>query len=194
MGGAFSGRRDGGPCTDEFLRLDVRRLQRDGYLRPGMSYGWQWGGKRTVNMRVEADRIRLTYRARQFGGEWQDMDYPVRLERTPCNYGGVRVWFRCPVIRCGRRAAVLYGGRIFACRQCHRLGYRCQRESDDDQLARRIGKIRARLGWEPGFLNGRGGKPKGLHWRTFWRLRREHDDSVNASLLGAIERFGLAYP
>lgn len=121
MGGAFSGRRDGWPCTDEFLRLDVRRMQRDGYLQPGMVYSWQWGGKQTVNMRVEADQIRLNYRARQFGGEWQDMDYPARLERTPCNYGGVRVWFRCPVIGCGRRTAVLYGGRIFACRQCHRL-------------------------------------------------------------------------
>ncbi len=24
--------------------------------------------------------------------------------------------------------------------------------------------------WEPGILNGHGGKPKGMHWRTYERL------------------------
>ena len=189
MGGYFSGRRDGGPCTDEFLRLDVRRLHRDQLLQSGMSYRWQWGDKRTVDIQVEADQIRLIYRSRSPGDEWQDQHCPVRLERTPCHYGGHRVWFHCPVIGCGRRVAVLYGRHIFACRQCHRLVYRCQRESDDDQLARRIDKIRKRLEWEPGFLNGSGGKPKGMHWRTFWRLRMEHDRCVEACLVGFNERF-----
>jgi hypothetical protein len=50
----------------------------------------------------------------------------VRLEWTPCNYGGQRPWFLSPVRGCSRRVAVLYGGGIFACRRCHGLNYQSQ--------------------------------------------------------------------
>lgn len=36
-------------------------------------------------------------------------------------------------------------------------------------------KIREKLNWEPGFLNGNGCKPKGMHWKTFEHLQKEHD-------------------
>ena len=38
--------------------------------------------------------------------------------------------------------------------------------------------------------NGEGGKPKGMHWRTFERLHAEHNDFVNASLAGMMRKFG----
>jgi hypothetical protein len=47
------------------------------------------------------------------------------------------------------------------------------------------------LGWELGILNGDGGKPKGMHWRTFKRLQVEHNVYVEASLAGMALRFGL---
>jgi len=87
---------------------------------------------------------------------------------------------------------VLYGGTIFACRHCHRLAYDSQRERRDDRLTRRADRIRQRLGWEPGILNGDGGKPKGMHWRTFERLQDKHDAYVQASLAGMMMRFGIA--
>ena len=46
------------------------------------------------------------------------------------------------------------------------------------------------MGWEPGILNGNGGKPKGMHWRVFERLEARHDALVNASLAGALAKFG----
>jgi hypothetical protein len=52
----------------------------------------------------------------------------LRIERTPCNLGGSRHWFICPVVGCGRRVAILYGGGIFACRQCHRFAYASSRD------------------------------------------------------------------
>jgi hypothetical protein len=67
--------------------------------------------------------------------------------------------------------AILFGGSIYACRHCHKLVYQCQRETDDDRAARRADTIRRRLGWEAGILNGEGDKPKGMHWRTFERLK-----------------------
>jgi hypothetical protein len=116
---------------------------------------------------------------------WRQFDW------TPCTYGGQRAWFRCPAVGCGQRVALLYGGRIFACRHCYRLTYRSQRETPDDRLARRADKIREQLGWELGILNGSGWKPKGMHWRTFRRLTAEHDALVHASLTGMAQRLGL---
>ena len=181
--------------TDVYRALDVRRWHRDKLLTPGRAFGWQWSrhGKTvaSIQVRAEADRMILTYRHRSGGGNWKDESYPVRVDWTPCSFGGERPWFRCPVMGCGRRVAILYGGAIFACRHCYRLAYPSQRETADDRAARRADSIRERLGWEPGILNGPGLKPKGMHWRTFKRLKAEHDAFVAESLAGAARRFSI---
>lgn len=197
MGGIGSGRRyqSGKDTTGDYRQLDVRRWQRDGLLTPGRSFNLQWtrGGEQvaSIDVRTEAGRVILSYRHRRGGADWQSEEYPVRLDWTACNYGGRRAWFLCPARGCGRRVAILYGGAIFACRHCYRLAYTSQRETADDRAARRANRIRRRLGWEPGILNGNGLRPKGMHWRTFERLRAEHDAFVQASLVGMAERFGL---
>ncbi len=180
MGGYGSGRLAYSNTTSDFRSLDIRRWQREGFLEPGRGFSWRWmrNGETVANIdvRAEAGRVILSYRVRQDGGEWESLEYPVYLDWMGCNYGGKRAWFRCPAQRCGRRVAILYlGGGIFACRHCYRLSYQSQRETDSDRLARRADKIRERLGWEPGILNGKGWKPKGMHWKTFERLTREHD-------------------
>jgi len=199
MGGIGSGRRwhfHANKTIEEFRSLDVRRLQRDGYLKPNLSFGWQWSrnGERVawINVRTDFDRIVLDYRHRSNGKEWKDESYPVLLQWTLCNFGGKRPWFICPVSGCGRRVAILYGGRIFACRHCHQLAYPSQRETYDDRAARRADKVREKLGWEPGILNGRSWtKPKGMHQRTFERLLREHDSLISEALSGFSQRFGF---
>lgn len=181
MGVSGSGRlRDFGvaDCTDDYRRLDVRRWQREGFLTPGRAFGWKWtrNGEKvgSINVRTELCRVILSYHYRSGDGGWMVEEYPVSLDWTACAYGGRRTWFLCPLPDCGRRVAILYGGRTFACRHCHHLSYPSQRESADDRAAGRANKIRKRLGWEPGFLNGEGGKPIGMRWRTFERLRAEH--------------------
>jgi hypothetical protein len=87
--------------------------------------------------------------------------------------------------------AILYGGTIFACRHCYHLVYESQREAEDDRARRLAEKIRRRLGWPAGIANPDGGKPKGMHWRTFERLTAEHDAFANASWAGMAERLGL---
>ena len=119
------------------------------------------------------------------------MNYPVRLAWTGCSFGGRRVWWLCPAVGCGRRVALLFGGAVFACRHCHRLAYRSQREADHDRASRRADNLRDRMGWEPGILNGSGTKPKGMHWRTFERLQASHDFHVKAALAGLAARLGL---
>ena len=198
MGGFGSGRQGDKRCTSDMLALDVRSIHRAGRLTPESWFNWQWtcNGEKTasIQIRAEFDRVVLDYRNRSnhhHDGEWESMRYAVALDWTDCGFGGRRAWWRCPAIGCGRRVAVLYGGRVFACRQCNRLAYRSQRETDDDRATRRADTIRRRLGWEPGILNGNGWKPKGMHWRTFERLQREHDGYVNAALAGMAARLGL---
>lgn len=188
MGGIGSGRRDQGGkrTTNDYRTLDVRRLQRDGLLSTGKSFCWSWtrSGEKlaSINVSTESDRVILDYRRQSDGGEWKSENYPVRVEWTACNYGGMRAWFRCPTTGCGRRVAVLYGGTIFACRYCYRLAYSSQLENMDDRATRRAGKIRDRLKWEPGILNGHCRKLKGMHWRTYQQLAVEHDALVDISL------------
>ena len=196
MGGFGSGRHGGTQCTGDMLCLDVRYLYRVGRLTPGQSFSLQWtrGGEPagTINIRTEHGRVTLIYRQRDHGDEWHDMNYPVRLSWTPCKFGGQRAWWDCPAVGCGRRVAVLYGGKVYACRHCHQLAYRCQRETPDDRAARQADKLRDRLGWEAGILNGNGSKPKGMHWRTFEQLQARHDALVHVSLIGMAAKLGLA--
>ena len=190
MGGMGSGRRDQGgkSTTSDYRALDVRLFQRDGVLVAGRSFttSWMRNGKAiaSIQVKVEADRVILDYRHQRGGGEWKSENYPIRIEWTPCNYGGSRAWFRCPADGCTRRVAKLFLGSsgIFACRHCYQLAYASQRESMDDRATRRADKIRDRLKWEPGILNGHGIKPKGMHSRTYQRLTIAHDAHVGISL------------
>ncbi len=178
--------------------LDIRKLQRDGLLTPGLASGWQWtrNGEElaSIQIRCEADCVMLSYQSRSNGCEWQAMAYAVHLEWMPCNLGGRRAWFRCPARGCGRRVAILYGGTIFACRHCHKLAYACQREPDDNRALRRADTIRRRLGWQAGIANPAGSKPKGMHWRTFSRLMAEYNAFVQVSLAGMMQRFKMKLP
>ena len=117
----------------------------------------------------------------------------MRIERTPCNLGGSRHWFICPAVGCGRRVAALYGGGIFACRHWHRLAYASSREDAGGGSTRRADRLRARLGWEPGILNGEGGKPKWMRWRTYERPAAEHNAFVGESLAAMAQRFGIKH-
>lgn len=197
MGGYGSGRRGGKDTVSQMRALDVRKLKRDGCLEPGFSgqSTWSRGGTviATIRFRVGQEAsglmyVQLMYRSRDRSEVWQDMDYRVALDRTPCNYGGSRVWFRCP--SCHRRVAVIYGGKVFACRHCHRLAYDCQHERRDDRESRQVDKLRDRLKWEPGLLNGKQWKPKWMRWRTYHRLEAEYDERMRRLLRLMRGRFG----
>jgi hypothetical protein len=207
MGGFGSGARWGlctHAVTEDFLALDVRRWHRKGLLVPFSSFAWNWHchGEvvASIRVRVESDQVILDYRHRSSGGDWKDECYPVRLEWTPCNFGGERPWFICPAMGCGRRVAILYGGGLFVCRHCRELVYASQRETIQNRAARRANKIRAKLGWDGGLLCGEGAKPKGMHWSHYGKLAAVHRACVESwaiSILGWVgkvkRRFNLKF-
>jgi len=199
MGGIGSGRtRSWIATTDDYRSIDVRRWKREGGLAPHQSFDCMWSRQgevvSSIRVRTEPDRVILTDCYRSGGEDRKDESYPVYLDWTDCNLGGKRPWFLCPVRGCGRRVAILYGGGIFACRHCYQLAYPSQRETGYNRMARRANRIRDKLGWEPGFLNGNGGKPKGMHWHTFERLTAQHDAFVQTSLARIAARYRLPLP
>jgi hypothetical protein len=182
--GRYSG--GGKNTTSGMLFLDVRYLRRKGFLRFGSGSSQRWSRRGepfgSINLQALDGEVILSYRTRRHDGEdWTSKEYPVSLEWTRCNYGGERVWFRCPAAGCGRRVAILYGGSIFACRQCHRLAYDSQHETRHGRMLLKAQAIRQKLGGTPCIADDFPPKPKGMHWRTYDRWRQKADDAEGQS-------------
>lgn len=199
MGGSGSGswyRWSSKTTTESQHRIDIRWLKKQGYLRPGIisSLSWSCRGEQTgsIGYRMGIDRMVLNYRRQPHGGEWEDVEQTISFNRTPCNYGGTRTWFHCP--RCWKRVAVLYGaGKYFLCRHCYKLAYGSQREASYDRLLRKANTIKERLGGQPGRDYPFPWKPKNMHWKTYWRLRKEAEQAENLGWVMAEQRYGILF-
>lgn len=112
---------------------------------------------------------------------------PPSREHTPATnaaYSGVGKVLKsrdCEVIR--ERPS----WELFLCRRCCGLAYDCQREKWDDRARRRCRKIRLRLGGTWDFVSPFPWKPKGMHWRTYFRLR----EKAQAAELQSLRDIGL---
>jgi hypothetical protein len=178
MARSFFGARD---TCESFKSIDVRRWYREGRLVAGHSFRWSWTclgePSGTINVSVEEDAVVLIYRARSLlAPEWRRAEQRVPITWTNCHFGGQRPWFTCCASvdrrHCGRRVAVLYAaGELFACRSCYNLAYESQQGSPVLRSLSRSLKIRVRLGGSPDPLGPFPEKPRGMHWRTYLRLR-----------------------
>jgi hypothetical protein len=190
LGGIGSGnwyRFDKKTTTSECHSVDVRYLHREGLLKAGhwFSLRWSRAGRETGSIRVAVEgddrpkRVLLLYRHRGGpGDEWEDVQEPVSLEWTACNFGGERPWFICPGAGCSRRVAYLYGlGCYFLCRYCYDLVYESQRENDMSRALHKAQSIRERLGGSANMTKPFPEKPKGMHWSTYERLCWEHEEA-----------------
>jgi hypothetical protein len=195
MGGYGSGRSSGSTkwTTCDMRKLDVRSLKRDGLLNPGCSFRLSWtrNGEPTGSIGVTSmnDRVILSYRQQRPGEPWESKRYEVALERTKCNYGGERVWFRCPALNCGPRVAILYGGSFYACRKCHELTYQSQREAMHERCLTKAQAIRARLGGSRDMSQEFPQRPKGMHRVTYESLTYQFEFAYRFSLLSFFRRF-----
>lgn len=102
--------------------------------------------------------------------------YSIRLDKTACHFGHYRHWWLCP--KCSCRTSVLYCAGLYVCRHCIGANYQSQLQQPIDRLFNRAGAIRARLRWQAGIAHGNQGRPKGMHFKTYYRLVREHDRLV----------------
>lgn len=177
MGGLGSGRPGWKRKTNHLRSIDANRMYKAGQLHPGHWGGWKWSenGEKTASINTQADFSRLTlkYRVRPYGEDWEDIVEPIALDWIESHHGGKRPYFLCLASvnghACGRRVVKLYlGGRYFLCRQCQRLAYSSQSETQMQRAMRKANKIRTFLSkdrdagiWEV--------KPKGMHRKTYLR-------------------------
>lgn len=177
MGGMGSGtwfRWDAKTTAESQHRVDIRYLRQKGLLRQGYSGSLSWSrddeATGSIRIKMVEGFLRLDYRVRVHGGDWEHVSQSIPIDWTPCNFGGKRPWFICPLRGCRRRVAVLYGaGQHFGCRHCYDLAYASQREDRHRRAERKSNKIIKRLGGDPddGFWPE---KPKNMHWNTYNRL------------------------
>lgn len=153
--------------TGAAIRLGVRDLQRHGAFKcAAATVDLTWSNGATIRAHVAGDSVTLEYQF-NFAEGWRDISKRVGIDRTPCHYGGARLWFVCP--RCYGRTASLYLRGWPGCRKCSRLVYASQ---SDDVLARswrRTRKLERRLSGGAEQWNYR--RPKGMRVATFERLR-----------------------
>jgi len=91
----------------------------------------------------------------------------------PCRFGGQRAYFTCD---CGKRVVKLYGfGQLFLCRHCHGLFHCSKNEGFWDRSLRQRTKHKRRLSGDTYEIP----KPKGMWWRTFYRLQRAAQAAEN---------------
>jgi hypothetical protein len=92
------------------------------------------------------NEVRLQYSRKVMAGEFEEYDYRIKLESTPCFFGGRRWWFICSKnpdgVFCGNRVGRLYlppNARYFSCRHCYNLTYAsCRQSRAFDRLIRRM--------------------------------------------------------
>jgi hypothetical protein len=161
---AYGGR----PICERRSSVDIRTLRRRCSLYPGLSFSQDFTG--SVGVETGLDAVTLVYSVQRPGTtEWKPARQRVAITWTACALGGRRPWFRCA---CGRRVAILYASRgLYKCRQCCGLAYASQSTSLRDRSLRRAQKIRMQLGGGPSVLDPFPEKPRGMHWRTYDRLR-----------------------
>jgi hypothetical protein len=135
---------DAKTTVEEATDLSIFKLKEfgllNGYRTSTLTWTHKASGKQnsigiTVNIEDEPYvKVNYTITDRNTD-EKTDYDYKISLTTTPCNFGGVRYWFICPLsvngVYCGRRTGTLYlasGGHYFGCRRCYDLSYESRNE------------------------------------------------------------------
>lgn len=197
MGGPGSGNRWRYPTKgicEKHKRIDIRYLRKHGLLDPPIrcTLLWNQGGENSgcIDLRAHAMSLELNYRYREGDqDDWQSFNEHISFSFKDQPFGGVRKFFICP--GCKRRCMVLYGGAHFRCRKCHDLAYASQNEDQIDRIRRKAEKIRGQLGGELDLDWSFPKKPKGMHWRTYYRLRsmgQSLEDEFHEKLEHQLER------
>jgi len=175
MGGILSGsypRNDTKIRTSSLFTLDIRTWNKENLLVPGIQFTSTWfqngnlAGVVTVQIWEEYFILEYIY------NEIETVTEIIHFTSTPCNFGGQRKWFRCPL--CGCRVAVLYLlGKEFGCRKCHDLTYDSCNQSELDRVITKYNKAKAKIGGGPGIIAPIPERPKGMHHKTYEKILDE---------------------
>jgi hypothetical protein len=136
---------------------------------------------------------RLRYDIRHLTCATGPQHQTVALTTTPCRFGGLRWWWRCP--ETGRRCAKLYlpnGGLRFLGRAAHGLAYASQREDAIARAHRRAARVHRKLGSDERLAGAPAPpRPRGMRRVTYGRLVAElweAEDALGEAFLAGAAR------
>ena len=216
MGGFGSGRQGSLPVIENGLKLDLRRMRKQGQFIPDVSFAggrlvWSdtHSGAQVANIGFsfcssgDHPWFRVQYTTTQRASEPQKIDEKFNLERFSQPYGGYRWNFICP--QSSKRAQCLYlppGATRFRSRHGFRvpLQYRSQCEDTTSRHITQMHKVTYKVldAGKPEWREKYRAwdfppKPPGMHWRTYNRLEERYDyyDAASAAAIAeCILRFG----
>ncbi len=112
---------------------------------------------------IKDDQLHIAYRKRK------EISYAIAIDKLPCNYGGFRYFFRCPL--CQKRMRLLYFAEqsIFLCRKCLNLGYISQRLRPTKRYDYMSDRVKETIKSKDGDPD-RYQKPRHMHNDTYQKL------------------------
>ena len=199
MGGPGSGswyRWSKKALTMEQHRIDIRWMKRQGYMQPGVSGSLSWTSRGeqsgSIGFQMKENSMILSFRHKSQGNDWESVEQVILLDKTPCNYGSYRKWFLCP--RCSKRIAILYGtGKYFLCRHCYGLTYESCQNGPLQRIFDRANKLKKKLGGQPGLAYPVPYRPKGMHRRTYNKIKAEIHRLEGAGEDGMEAKWGVLF-
>ena len=122
-----------------------------------------------VKAAVQDNILKVTYRKRK------DCSYMIPIDKQPCNYGGFRYFFKCPL--CQRRMRILYFAQqsIFLCRKCLNLSYETQHLRPTKRYEYMSKKIKDNIKDKQGNLE-LSKKPPRMHEEKYQKLKDKQFD------------------
>lgn len=153
-----------GWIKEQLSRLEAGITTRVSWTRNNQPYGM-------AGVSLIDHKLHIEYQQRSAGEDkWRNVHEVIELTYATPHFGGKRLWLHCP--HCGRRVGVLYCCEIVACRRYLHLSYRTESEDAIDRLRSKAAKLKQRLGENPYQ------RPKGMHQKTFTRLRNQYFDTL----------------
>lgn len=182
MGGLGSGR-TGRNTTGAMLALSLTNVSKHEAYAGRIEWTIYDGSTRSIGFERSPWSVRLS---------WGGNTYPVRLVATDTAFGGERKWFACPWSGCKHRVTKLYLGSYGpGCRHCYRLAFTSTHIDQYQRSMNIMRRMRKKLGGHPDD-DGLPEKPKGMHWRTYWRLVDRYEDlerRADLDMANALNRF-----
>jgi hypothetical protein len=159
--GHFAWRRTKRGLVECAVSIDISSLIRTGLIKPGSAVEGQFEaaaplGSHRVIVRYDSNLTELNQSSLTFSfmsrGSWHHQAVQLMISRPPL--GGIRVWFACPNTT-----------------KAHNLAYRSQGEPAHLRMITQAQNIRARLKGDLSIYAPFPRRPKGMHQRTYDRLR-----------------------